>query len=214
MARHLSWVCAALLVLAASIFSITLASAQTGPAAAPTTTVDVRTLPSMASAPIPSFDPEKATNAYLSRISGQARAKSDSYFEGGYWLLLWDALYVIAVSALLLWSRVSARMRDFAEGITRSRFWQAPIYIVQYIVLTTVLTFPMTVYESYFREHAYGLSNQNFLQWSGDFGIEFCVSLLGFTIIGTLIYAAIRAASNIGGRGAPPFRSCSSSSSR
>jgi STE24 endopeptidase len=190
MLKHLSWVL--LLILGVSVFSIAPAAAQAKPAAAPTTTVDVRALPSMASAPAPSFDPEKATNAYLARISGEARAKSDSYFEGGYWLILWDALYAIAVSALLLWSRISARMRDIAEGITRSRFLQAPIYVAQYIVLTTVLSFPMTLYESYFREHAYGLSNQNFLQWFGDFGIEFGVSLLGVTILGTLIYAAIR----------------------
>ncbi len=192
MAKHQSWACAALFVLAVSIFSITPVTAQAGPSAAPTTTVDVHALPSMAPALAPSFDAEKATSAYLSRVSGEARAKSDSYFEGGYWLTLWDALYAIVVSGLLLFLRISSQMRKIAEGMTRSRFWQVPIYIVQYIVLTTVLTLPMTIYENYFREHAYGLSNQNFLQWSGDFGIEFGVSLVGVTILGTLIYATIR----------------------
>ena len=169
MAKHQSWACAALFVLAVSIFSITPVTAQAGPSAAPTTTVDVHALPSMAPALAPSFDAEKATSAYLSRVSGEARAKSDSYFEGGYWLTLWDALYAIVVSGLLLFLRISSQMRKIAEGMTRSRFWQVPIYIVQYIVLTTVLTLPMTIYENYFREHAYGLSNQNFLQWFGRF---------------------------------------------
>ncbi len=192
MAKHLSWICAVLLILAASVFSITPVAAQAGPAAAPTTTVDVHPLPTMAPAPAPPFDAEKATNAYLARVSGEARAKSDSYFEGGYWLLLWDTLYAIAVSAILLFPRFSARMRDIAQGITRSRFWQVPIYVMLYIVITTVLTLPMTIYEDFIREHQYGLSNQNFLQWFGDFAIIFAVNFVVFTIIGTLVYAAIR----------------------
>jgi STE24 endopeptidase len=195
MAKHLSWLCAALLVLAVSAFSIAPAAAQAGPAAAPTTTVDVHSLPATSStaAPAPAFDAEKATNAYLARINGEARAKSDSYFEGGYWLILWDALYAIAISALLLWSRISERMRDVAEGVTRSRFWQVPIYIVQYIILTTVLGFPLTVYENFFREHSYGLSNQDFPAWFGDFAIGFGLTIVASVVLGTIIYGAIRA---------------------
>lgn len=35
------------------------------------------------------FDPEAATRAYLATVNGAARARSDAYFEGGYWLILW-----------------------------------------------------------------------------------------------------------------------------
>ena len=38
----------------------------------------------------PKFDAGRATAAYLARVSGAARARSDAYFEGGYWLLLVD----------------------------------------------------------------------------------------------------------------------------
>ncbi|HVZ90789.1 MAG TPA: M48 family metallopeptidase [Rhizomicrobium sp.] len=188
MSKLSSLACAALIAFGLIAFG-GAAVAQTGPAAAPTATVDIHSLPPTATA---SFDPDKATNAYLAQIKGEARQKSDSYFEGGYWLVLWDALYAIAVSALLLFLRISSRMRKIAEGMTRSRFLQAPIYIVQYLVITTVLTFPLSVYEGFIREHAYGLSNQNFVQWLGDFGTGFGVSLVAFTIVGTLVYAAIR----------------------
>jgi len=192
MAKHLCAICVALLVLAGSFLFTASANAAAGPAAAPTTTVDVHTLPSMNPAPAPTFDVEKATNAYLARVSGEARAKSDSYFEGGYWLILWDALYAIAVSAILLFPRFSAGMRNFAQSITRSRFWQVPIYAMLYVVITTVLTLPITIYEEFFREHQYGLQNQNFLQWFGDFATLFIVDFVGFTIVATLVYAAIR----------------------
>src|SRR6185312_16575481 len=131
MLRHLVWMAAALLLLTTALAAP--AFAQGGPSAAPTSTVDVHPLPPAGQAG--SFDPDKATNDYLARVSGEARAKSDAYFEGGYWLLFWDALYAIAVSALLLFPRISAKMRNIAQGITRSRFLQAPLYIMMYVVL-------------------------------------------------------------------------------
>jgi STE24 endopeptidase len=171
------------------------ALAQTDLKSAPVSPVTVQGLPNTAHpvAPAINFDPVKATNAYLAQISGAARQRSDSYFEGGYVLILVDTIYSIAVSALLLWSGISVRMRNIAQRITRSRFLQAPIYVVMFVIITTVLTFPMTVYEEFLREHAYGLSNQNFVQWFGDFAIESGVQLFIFVIALTLIYAVIRA---------------------
>jgi len=37
-----------------------------------------------------SFDVNAAVNAYLAKMPPAERARSDSYFEGGYWLILWD----------------------------------------------------------------------------------------------------------------------------
>ncbi|HEY2068437.1 MAG TPA: M48 family metallopeptidase [Rhizomicrobium sp.] len=179
----------------AALFLSFAAAAQATPAPSPTSTVAVAPLPAV-QAPAtaqPKFDVLKATNAYLATVKGQARANSDAYFEGGYFLILVDAIYALIVAGILLWTRTSAAIRNYAQSKTRSRFWQAPIYIIAYFVLTTVMTFPLTVYENFFREHAYGLSNQNFPQWFGEFAIDFGVSLLAITIIGTVIYAIIRA---------------------
>jgi STE24 endopeptidase len=148
-----------------------------------------------ATAPQPqSFDPESTTDAYLAMVSGAARRKSDSYFEGGYWLLLVDALYAIVVAGLLLWSRISARMRDFAQARTRSRLLQVAIYVVLFLVVFTIAEFPLAAYEGFVREHAYRLSNMSFPQWLGDFVKGFGLELLLGTIMLTLIYAAVRSA--------------------
>lgn len=176
------------------IAGIGTASAQKDLRPAPLTPVTEQTLPGRAAAARSiAFDPMKATNAYLARVSGDARKRSDSYFEGGYVLILVDGLYAVGVAALLLWTGFSARMRSIAQRITRTRFWQVPIYVAMFIVAMTVLTFPLTVYEGFFREHAYGLSNQNFPQWFRDFAVAFLVQLIGAAIALTLIYAVIRA---------------------
>src|SRR3954453_10344086 len=68
-----------------------------------------------AAQPSAHFDPQAATDAYLALIPPAAKARSDAYFEGGYWLLLWDFLYGAVVALLILNLRWSAAMRNFAE---------------------------------------------------------------------------------------------------
>lgn len=138
------------------------------------------------------FDPEAATEAYMAKLSPEARARSDAYFEGGYWLLLWGFLYGIGVAWLLLATGLSARMRDTAERITRISWLPTAIYAVEYIVLTAVLTFPLTLYQGFFREHGYGLSNQSFPQWMRDELVGLAVGIVLGAIALSLIYAVIR----------------------
>src|SRR5438105_7334965 len=77
--------------------------ARGAPLRAPTAHVDVTSLPPLGTRKPVKFDSARAVNAYLSTINGAARAKSDAYFEGGYWLLLVDTLYALGVAAILLW---------------------------------------------------------------------------------------------------------------
>lgn len=191
MEKTARWLLAAWLAYALACAFATQALAQAGPMAAPTVNIQVHALPSPG---VANFDPHKAVDAYLARVSGKARARSDAYFDGGIVLDFVDTLYTVAIAALLLWLRISAAMRNFAARVTRHRFLQAPIYVVQYLAVTTVVGLPLSIYEGFIREHAYGLSNQTFLQWAGDFGIQFAVNLIGFTLLLTVIYAVARAA--------------------
>src|SRR5712691_8098216 len=114
------------------------------------------------------FDPLTATNAYLATVPPDKKARSDAYFEGGYWLLLWDFLASAAVYFLLLSTGWSARMRDLAELITRFKPLQTFLYWVQFLAVTSVVVFPLTAYRGFVREHAYGLATQTFDPWLGD----------------------------------------------
>ncbi len=118
--------------------------------------------------PSPSFNAEAATNAYLAQIPADARARSDAYFEGGYWMILWDFLYGAVVLLLVLNLGWSAAMRNLAERVTRFKPIHTIVYWLQYLLLTAILGFPLSVYEDYFREHKYGLATQTFAPWMGD----------------------------------------------
>src|SRR5215210_8845948 len=134
------------------------------------------------------FDPEAATEAYLARLSPEARERSDAYFEGGYWLELWDFLVGLGVAWLLLGTRLSARMRDAVERWTRFRFLQSVLYAMGYILLVSLLTFPLALYEGFFREHQYGMATQGFGAWMGDQlkGLGLALMLV-FAVAGLLI---------------------------
>src|SRR5580658_10481914 len=138
------------------------------------------------------FDAVTATNAYLAQIPADKTARSDAYFEGGYWMILWDFLYAAIVSLLLLNVRWSARMRDIAERITRFKPIQTFIYWLQYLVLTSILLFPLTVYEDYFREHKYGLATQTFGPWMGDQLKNLAVNLVLGGLLAMILFGIVR----------------------
>jgi STE24 endopeptidase len=140
----------------------------------------------------PHFDATAATNAYLAQIPDDKTARSDAYFEGGYWMILWDFLYGVIVALLLLNLRWSARMRDLAERVTRFKPVHTFVYWMEYLVLTSILIFPLTVYEDYFREHKYGLATQTFGPWMGDQMKSLGVGLVLGGLLATLLFGVVR----------------------
>ena len=138
------------------------------------------------------FDIRAAVDAYLAKVPPAERARSNAYVEGGYWLLLWDFLSIVVVMWLLLKLRWSARMRDLAERITSFRPLQTALYWIQFMVVASALTFPLTVYEGYFREHKYGLSNQTFGSWMRDQAVGLAVGVVLGAILVVPLFGLVR----------------------
>lgn len=138
------------------------------------------------------FEINAAVEAYLAKMPPAERARSNAYFEGGYWLIFWDFLSTVLVMWLLLHFRWSSWMRDLAERITRFRAFQTALYWMQFIIVVSVLTFPLTVYESYFREHRYGLLNQPFGPWMRDQMVMLAVGVVLGAILVIPIFGLVR----------------------
>jgi STE24 endopeptidase len=139
-------------------------------------------------------DPRLATEAYLQRIPRAAVQRANSYFEGKYWLTLWDLVVGLVITWLLLARRFSARLRDRIEGWTSRKPLQWLIFAAIYILLNIVLSWPWTLYESFFREHAYGLLNQTFLPWFKDQLIGGGVQILLGSPFYAVLYAVVHKA--------------------
>ncbi len=176
------------LTLAAS-FAITIsASAQTTlPSPAVTSTSETSK----------AFDPAEATKAWLATVPADKRAKSDAYFEGGYWLILWNALVGAGIAIFLLTSGISARMRDFTERLTQSKTFQVGLYATGFVLLVAILSFPLTLYQEFYREHQYGFATQTFRPWFVEQLIGLVLTLIASTIALTILYSVFRHAPRI-----------------
>jgi STE24 endopeptidase len=140
------------------------------------------------------LDPAAATQAWLDSVPQDKREKSDAYFEGGYWLILWNYLVAAGISILLLSSGISARLRDFSEWLTRYKALQVVCYSIAYLLLVYVLSFPLNIYEHFFRDHRYGLATQSFPAWFREQLIGLGIALIGGTIFFVVLYAVFRRA--------------------
>lgn len=178
------------LALALSFFASTLTAQE--PASPPAAAEGA--VPAPAAEEAAPFDPARATRAYLDRLSPEEKARSDAYFEGGYWLQLWGFLYGLGVAWLLLGTGLSRRIRERAERLTRRRPLQNGLYAAQYILVTAVLGFPLSVYVGFVREHQYGLSNQSFGAWLGDEAKGLGIGLVLGTLALTGLYGVLRRA--------------------
>lgn len=154
--------------------------------------MSITTMMLAAASAAPAFDAEAATQAYLATLQGAARAKSDNYFEGGYWLPLWGALVSLLAYWLMLRFRWSAAWSGWAGRVTRRRWLRPALYSLPFALLGALLTLPWTIYVSYFREHKYGLSNQSLGEWAKELAIANGVGLVVGAIFFTIIYAVIR----------------------
>jgi len=140
------------------------------------------------------LDAAVATQAYLDRLSPEAVARSNAYFEGGYWLRGWNWLLGLAVALLLLATRPSTALRDWAAARLRWAPLRDALYGACYVAAGWVLVLPLTIYEGFVREHAYGMATQSFGAWFGEQMIGLAVSLVVGALLAALLYAALRRA--------------------
>jgi len=184
-----------------SLLAVVMALSIATPLAAQKPAPVAQIIPHPALAPIPTgaqfdaaghFDPESATQAYLDTFSPEKRAASDKYFEGGYWLTLWDAVVSIVILLFVLYSGVSAKLRDFAMARSGNLSLQSAIYFVPFFLLISLIGAPWTWYESFYRERLYQQSHQSMAVWLHDQFVGLAISVVLGAIVIAILYAIAR----------------------
>jgi STE24 endopeptidase len=131
-----------------------------------------------------SFDPRTATAAYVDSLGPEALARAHAYTIGGHWLLLWGVVVGAIVAALIVRSGVLERVdRRLAR-----RGWRLRAFVVGvvYFLVAAALSTPWMLYESWWRERAYGRTAQPL----GDF--------LGQALLSTAISSVLAASFFVG----------------
>jgi STE24 endopeptidase len=140
----------------------------------------------------PTFDAGRATDAYIATIPAADRAKSDAYYEGGYWIGLWSTLLVVAVCWLLLRFRVAARIRDWVAARGRGPWLQSLAVAVLFLLLLGILLLPWSIYTEYFREHQYGMSNYTLGGYLGEVALHSLINAAFIGLVLSGIYKLVR----------------------
>jgi len=140
------------------------------------------------------FDSAAATGAYLAVLSPQAHAKAQAYTQGGHWLLLWSVLAAVLVSWLVLRSGVLVRIRAGLEAKPHRPWLIALAVLAADALFEMALSLPWEAYAHWWRERAYGFTNQAFPGWAAEWALKGGLSMLVTLAMLSGLYALIRRA--------------------
>jgi STE24 endopeptidase len=147
-----------------------------------------------AHAAAPPFDPEEATQAWLATMGPGAAARSNAYFEGGYWIQFANAAISIVIGMGMMILGVAKGVRGWLEKTVKFYFLVALGMAFIYNLIGNVLTFPFTYYVGFAREHEFGLATQAFNAWFSEYLLGSAIGLGIGSLAIALLYLIIRAA--------------------
>jgi STE24 endopeptidase len=91
------------------------------------------------------------------------------YYRSSHILWAGATALELVVPAALLFTGLSARVRDLARRLARGRWYLTiAIYGAAYVLIQAIAFLPLAWYAGYVRQHAYGLSTQTAGQWLAD----------------------------------------------
>jgi len=129
---------------------------------------------------------------YVDQVRAGFTPENRSYWTTHVVLDLVEVAFGIAVALILLFTKLSARIRDFANAHGRNRYTRVLIYFVVYSVIGFVVEFPLAWYGGFALEHQYHLSKQGFGGWFLDELKGFSIGIILFGVI-PLVMLAYRA---------------------
>jgi len=139
-----------------------------------------------------SIDPAAETARWLATISPEDLERAVAYTRGGHWLLLWGAIVSIVVAWLIIRTGLLSGIRDRMERRRRRPKLVSLVVGVVYLLVSFVLTLPWAIYEGWWRETQYGLTEQPLAGWLGEAALSTGISTVfaGLLIVG--LYFIIR----------------------
>ena len=116
------------------------------------------------------------------------------YHRSGHLVWAGATALELLVPAALLFTGLSARVRDLARRIARGRwFLTIAIYGAGYALIQAVAFLPFAWYAGFVRQHAYGLSTETAAQWLADWGKGTAITVVIAALILWIPYRLLRA---------------------
>src|SRR5205807_3084864 len=95
-------------------------------------------------------------------------AKALRYYHTGNFLWCVNVAWGILIPGLFVFTGLSAMLRTWAQRLGHFWFLTVGVYFVLFYLLLYLIDWPLSFYQGFVRQHAYGLSNQTFEKWFVD----------------------------------------------
>jgi Zn-dependent protease with chaperone function len=116
------------------------------------------------------------------------------YHRSGHLIWAGATALELLVPAAVLFTGLSARVRDLARRIARGRwFLTIAIYGAGYVLIQAIAFLPFAWYAGFVRQHAYGLSTETAGQWLADWGKGTAITVVIAAVVLWIPYRLLRA---------------------
>ena len=135
------------------------------------------------------FDPQQATQTLINGLGDDALAQAAAYTSGNHWLMAGGLLVSLVVAWLLIRSQLLVRLQSsLAE---RSFFIRCFTVCAAFLVLSSIIELPWSLYANWWRETQYGRTSQPLSDYLGQSGIGLATNALLMGLFFTAVYALI-----------------------
>ncbi len=126
-------------------------------------------------------------------FTAEELANGRAYARGRYLLYGVRMALTLGLFGLLTLSPLSAKIRDLSVSVAGGRVWLTIVVFSLVLALSYhAVTFPVSLYGGFLREHMFGLSRQTFAAWAWDYTKGALISMGVMLPLLMLLYGCIR----------------------
>ena len=135
------------------------------------------------------FNAEMATKAYIDGLGKEALAQAAAYTAGNHWLMLWSLGVTVLSTWLILRSGILTTLVGKLSG--KGLFNRAFRVSAAFIVLSSIIELPWTIYTSWYRQTQYDMTVQPLGDFLGQAGLSLALSAVIMGVLLALFYVLV-----------------------
>ena len=135
------------------------------------------------------FNAEMATKAYIDGLGEEALAQAAAYTAGNHWLMLWSLVVTVLSTWLILRSGILTTLAVKLSG--KGLFNRAFRVSATFIVLSSIIELPWTIYTSWYRQTQYDMTAQPLGDFLGQAGLSLALSAVIMGVLLALFYVLV-----------------------
>ena len=135
------------------------------------------------------FNAEVATKAYIDGLGEEALAQAAAYTAGNHWLMLWSLGVTVLSTWLILRSGILTTLVGKLSG--KGLFNRAFRVSAAFIILSSIIELPWTIYTSWYRQTQYDMTVQPLGDFLGQAGLSLALSAVIMGVLLAVFYVLV-----------------------